>query len=353
MIGINDTANIFLLPYQDKTILKHLRVYKLLMLLKLYISQRFNPLVSPFYKKGEKRNVTIPKNANRTEVIKLEEKNDEKNEKDALSEKEYIELGQFWEDHGKHDKAEEVFKKVVKINHKSEKGYLELGCCYVNQGKYAKAEKVLKEAIKINPKGEKGYIELGCCYVSQGKFDLAEAALKEAIKINPKNEGAYNELGWRYEWKGELNKAEAMFNEVVKINPKNEYAIHHLTICKQNILSPHRKNTNKPILGFYSPLTVINYNKIKSLVRKRNIKMVCVQYPMRSVEPLKSIFKDREGMVFVDNEAVFKDALKEGNRKEYFIDMFGGDFGHCTFKGNQLLANNIAETILEKYFYKK
>jgi hypothetical protein len=33
------------------------------------------------------------------------------------------------------------------------------------------------------------------------------------------------------------------------------------------------------------------------------------------------------------------------------VDMFGGDFGHCTEKGNQLLAQNIADTILKEVFH--
>jgi len=32
--------------------------------------------------------------------------------------------------------------------------------------------------------------------------------------------------------------------------------------------------------------------------------------------------------------------------------MFGGDFGHCTPKGNRLLATNIADVILKEVFHK-
>jgi hypothetical protein len=32
--------------------------------------------------------------------------------------------------------------------------------------------------------------------------------------------------------------------------------------------------------------------------------------------------------------------------------MFGGDFGHCTPKGNMLLAQNIADVILGEVFNK-
>jgi hypothetical protein len=57
-------------------------------------------------------------------------------------------------------------------------------------------------------------------------------------------------------------------------------------------------------------------------------------------------------MIFVDNERVFKEAIEKDGYKEYFRDMLGGDFGHCTEKSNRLLAENIANTILRGYFNK-
>ena len=73
---------------------------------------------------------------------------------------------------------------------------------------------------------------------------------------------------------------------------------------------------------------------------------------MRSIEPLKKIFAQDEGIIFVDNESIFREALKKASHKEYFEDMFGGDFGHCTEKGNKLLAENIANVILKEVFNK-
>ena len=74
---------------------------------------------------------------------------------------------------------------------------------------------------------------------------------------------------------------------------------------------------------------------------------------MRSIAPLKKIFQGNErGIIFVDNEQVFKDGVKKEGTRAYFRDMFGGDFGHCTEKGNRLLAGNIARAILKEVFNK-
>ena len=78
--------------------------------------------------------------------------------------------------------------------------------------------------------------------------------------------------------------------------------------------------------------------------------MVCVQYPLCSVEPLKKIFEGQRGIIFVDNEKIFVEAVEKDGYKEYFKDIFGGIFGHCTEKGNRLLAKNIANVILKEVF---
>jgi hypothetical protein len=49
---------------------------------------------------------------------------------------------------------------------------------------------------------------------------------------------------------------------------------------------------------------------------------------------------------------VFRDAVRKDSYNEYFRDAIGGDFGHCTDKGNRLLAENIASTILKEVFHK-
>lgn len=66
---------------------------------------------------------------------------------------------------------------------------------------------------------------------------------------------------------------------------------------------------------------------------------------------LKSIFPKNNELVFIDNEEIFKRALKAYDYDHIFIDRFGGDFGHCTDFGNQILAEQISETLLEDTFH--
>ena len=77
-----------------------------------------------------------------------------------------------------------------------------------------------------------------------------------------------------------------------------------------------------------------------------------MQYPVRKLQSLKKMFKDTNGIIFVDNEMVFRQAIRRKNYDEYFVDKFGGEFGHCTPQGNKLLAENLANVMLKKCFNK-
>ena len=53
---------------------------------------------------------------------------------------------------------------------------------------------------------------------------------------------------------------------------------------------------------------------------------------MPNVELLKRVFKEKRGITFVDNEKIFRERVAIEGYDEYFVYMFGGDFGHCTKK---------------------
>ncbi len=58
------------------------------------------------------------------------------------------------------------------------------------------------------------------------------------------------------------------------------------------------------------------------------------------------MFPRADDIIFVDNEKLFRKAVRQDGMTVYFRDMFAVEFGHCTEKGNRLLAENIARSIL-------
>jgi tetratricopeptide (TPR) repeat protein len=160
-------------------------------------------------------------------------------------------------------------------------------------------------------------------YQDQGKFSQAEEAYKKAIEVKK----------LQRDWAA----LSVLYHEIGKPELAKE--------CAKKAEALRSKH--------YNLIIVNNYLKLKSILDKRGIKLACVQYPMRSIEPLKKIFQGNEqGIVFVDNEMIFKDVVEKTSYSDYFSDAFGGDFGHCTNKGNKLLAENIANAILKEAFNK-
>ncbi|NLB34503.1 MAG: tetratricopeptide repeat protein, partial [Elusimicrobia bacterium] len=258
-------------------------------------------------------------------------------------------------DLGKHEEAKNCFRSALKINPFNEDAYAGLGKSFREQGRYEEAEKYFQKALEINQDDEWNYIRLAYCFTDLGRHEEAESYFRTALKINPINEYAYEGLGKSCWEQGKYEEAEKYLQKAIEIDPENEKLYDQLGLCYQSqgklkeaesFFTKTREIAQKQGQRHYSSKTINNYIKLKKILDKNNIQYVCVQYPMWDVEVLKDIFKEESGIIFVDNKKTFEDAVNKSNFFEYFTDAFGGNFGHCTDKGNRLLAGNIAREIL-------
>ena len=282
----------------------------------------------------------------------------------------YVRIGQLYRAQDKFSQAEDSFKKAIELNPKNDPAFVELGQLYLRQGKLSRAEAAFEKAIEINPENKNAHLKLGRLYRNRGEFQQAEDSFKKVIEQaedpygktlepDPGNDDALLDLGWLYQNQGKFFQAEDIFKKAIEINPENGRVLAAMALLcgeigKPELARAYAEKANRLGLNDTAAVTVNSYRKLKKILGRKGIKLVCVQYPMRNVEPLKRIFEKNERAIFVDNESVFKEALKKSGYqyKEYFIDMFGGDFGHCTPKGNMLLAKNIADVILKEVFNK-
>jgi len=63
----------------------------------------------------------------------------------------------------------------------------------------------------------------------------------------------------------------------------------------------------------YHQGTAWNYTRLVDHIRSKGIQVIAVQYPVRSVAPLKELLKGHDVLDFVDNQKTFKEALKLGD----------------------------------------
>lgn len=108
----------------------------------------------------------------------------------------------------------------------------------------------------------------------------------------------------------------------------------------------HHEEVERLLRDGVNTMTAENYRELWRVLHQRGIPLVAVQYPVRRLEPLRQLLVGATGVVFVDNERPFKDALLGRPYTEIFSDLFAGDFGHMTAEGNRILAANVAEAVL-------
>jgi tetratricopeptide (TPR) repeat protein len=349
MIGINDTEGHF--SYANGHNLKSLtffsffKTYKLLRLLEL----RFAAMQKKTSFNNNELFLEEPqcllKEGALKKAIALNPTND----------RTYVELGRLYSSYSYFSKAALAYEKSLVLNPANDQALVELGIVYLNLDKRAEGENQFKKAIAINPENFQPYYELGVFYLQLSDFSQSELFLKKAISLNKEFVNAYHYLIDVYLRQNKIFESKKTYKAVFNIEGDSEKLKRTALIISSfdKTDEPVQKNINKPEKkDSYLEGVIENYRKIEEILSQRKIRLVCVQYPMRDIMPLKNIFLDKKGIIFVDNENIFKKAVEKEGYYPYFCDIFAGDFGHCTPKGNRLLAENIANSIREVIFNK-
>ncbi|MBF0594966.1 MAG: tetratricopeptide repeat protein [Candidatus Omnitrophica bacterium] len=272
----------------------------------------------------------------------------------------YFELGRLLSNFGEKSLSTEAFRKACTPDVRS------FSACFslvLRQGSHSKeslafienAGKILTKRLKASPYDHdirENYFDFGRRRLTFYRaYDDAAQVFKNIIVLDPRRVEAYLLLGKCYELQGKFTLAKTMFNKALRLDGRNVWVLNYLSIYyheigKHDLAEKYAQVARESVPLSYLPMTVQNYRRIKDVLERHKIRLLCVQYPLRSVSPLKKIFPEMKDMVFVDNEQVFKKALMSKKYSVLFTDVFAGDFGHCTPLGNRLLAENIAENIL-------
>ncbi len=266
----------------------------------------------------------------------------------------YYLLGLTYYGNKNYNKGIEMLKKSIELNPKHVNSYMNLGFCYKEQSEFLKAAEILELGLKINQRNYELYSEIGFCCKELKMYDKAEVMLLKSIKYLPLYFWAYAELVDVYKKNQENNKAKKILSDYIKIQPYDDKAYRKLSeiyYLEGNFKYAEdlKKKANHLNVTKYQMLTKNNFLRIKETADKFGIKIIFMQYPLRSVVPLKSIFENNS-VEIVDNEQNFKSAININGFSHYFVDIFAGDFGHCSREGNKLIAENLKNTILKDNF---
>jgi len=273
--------------------------------------------------------------------------------------KTYIELGDEYWNNDNFEMAEGMYKKAIEVNPDNYTAYLRLGSLYfgAETDKSIKLYRVVVEKGSVEQKKD-AYLGLADVYVELGEESKVVKMYQEAIKIDENASLPYIKLGWYYESVGRYYDAKAVVEKTIEIFPWDEIVLrNYAMVClqegKYEIAKRYFDKAESIEFENYKPNIYHRYHKLKDIITQKGIKLVCMQYPVQSITPLNKLFEGHDNIIFVDNEEVFKERIKRDNYEEYFMDRWGGDFGHFTEKGNWLMSRNIADTLFLKAFRKQ
>ncbi len=279
----------------------------------------------------------------------------------------YAEMGDSLRELRQYDQAEAMLRAGLARNPDSSQLYLKLWQCLREMERNGpETEQVLLNAIRTAPGSPDPYIEAGTYYDSiAGRFEEARTMYLKALEKDPLNTVAMVRLLDLYSDQGRAQDS-ARLIESLLADPRSArllreggrglerlygyLAVYYRGCGKESLADEYFRKANSIRMQYFPAATRANYRAIRDLVLGRGMKLVCVQYPMRPVEPLRRLFDPGDPVLFVDNEVSFKQALQSAAYGDYFTDHFAGDFGHATARGNALLARNVATVILREAF---
>ena len=285
--------------------------------------------------------------------------------------------------------AEHCYQEVEQLRPKEvSRRYVNLGIEYINRGEYDKFEQLAHRAIALDPHNDSAYSQLGRVYFWQKKSSQAVKMCLKALELNPNNIESLSNLGQSYQAWGRWEEAEEFYQRILKFQPGHhiltnlingylkrmqltkaeERCLKSLRACPRNprvlgaVIFLYDSLKNEELVKIYSEQlreisticfnkdTARAYRKAYEITQNNQCSLLCMQYPMRPIQPLMEAFGDNQNVIFVDNEQIFKQAVHRSAFNYYFKDNFGGDFGHCTRNGNRLLAKHLADILLDRCF---
>jgi tetratricopeptide (TPR) repeat protein len=259
------------------------------------------------------------------------------------------------------DRAVRLHEEVLKVKPKHGWANAGLGWIYLKlKHDNVQAEKYYRAALLADRTDKDALIwfklRLAQLFAETKQQENFTKIVNEILESGKANSFTYTFLADLYIQSGNWNKALELLrrgNEEYPYDQKiSALLIHGYSRTNDLDLYHSQIKKHESMLTQVSFETYINYRAIIETLLDKKISVVAMQYPLRNAENIRNTLRDfaeNPELQIVENLENFSDALKTQRYDELFIDRFGGDFGHTTMKGDELLAGNAAKALLEKF----
>jgi len=267
-------------------------------------------------------------------------------------------IGRYYRIRKQYEEAKQYLEVSLKLDKDNYSAYIELVRCYREEGECQKAIDLTYQALELKPeKRGLALAELARCYDKLGMTKETRQAYLDILEEGTEFFWLYHEMGNWFKDHAFYEDAQSAYLRALGGDSRDGYLFEKLAFVyeklnqlEKSLIYQKKYRQWQEKMQTYPPFTVRNYQDIVDIISSRGIKVICVQYPRRSIEPLKHMLGSSRQVIFVENKENFSKALAGSEYTRYFSDSFAGDFGHCTREGNHLIAQNLAEAIIRELF---
>jgi tetratricopeptide (TPR) repeat protein len=169
----------------------------------------------------------------------------------------------------RHDEAESILSALVDEADPADTAYIalldRLATSYRNHGKLDKAEATYKRMIKVMPNSGFGFHKLASYYGFQRRYTDAISTYKKGLDVAPDDRVLIKGLSLAYSRTGDHDDALAMANRLVKLNPNDVNAVVYAAVLQENA-----GHTDEAVKGYEAALAM----NPKAILALNNLAMI-------------------------------------------------------------------------------
>ncbi|MBF0194917.1 MAG: tetratricopeptide repeat protein [Magnetococcales bacterium] len=227
------------------------------------------------------------------------------------------------------DKAENCYKKYIKLNPDSSIALNNYATLINSHGKFNEAISYFKKAITIQPNYSDAYGNLGTVLLEQDELDEAVNILQKAISLKPNYVEAIYSLASAYYKQGMLNEAVINFNKTISL--KTDYTDAYINIAS---IKNAQGKLDEAIISLQKAIVIdannpVSHNNLGNIYKDQNNidKAITCYKKAMEVDPEYVLAYNNIGDLIVElgelNEGLnyYKKAIKIQPRLEYEIKL--------------------------------
>ncbi len=185
---------------------------------------------------------------------------------------------------------------------------------------------------------------LGRAAIATEQWEEAEEQLLAALEADPRLHVNMWLLSQVYRQTGQTAKEEEIRRQLLKTTGR---MAEYMELARLFRLTGHPERVPEVLAEAVEQIPSLkqNYARLYEIAEREGIRLVVMQYPGFSIDALKAYAPPGDNITYIDNQDIFA-----SDPDRYFFEpTFPQSFTHYTQEGAHLVAEHVADTVIEMY----